>query len=143
MTSTAQGGSASTGDYRLPTNVYPAHYDLAIQTDLAASPPSFSGAARIALNVLEDTSTVVFHLHPSLSVTHLAFGPANAETDLPLSSISVNADNERATVDLSAVGGPKAGSKASLFIRWEGKLGSMMGYYRSDGDPDKEGKRPL
>ncbi|KAL1406700.1 Aminopeptidase 2 mitochondrial [Vanrija albida] len=135
--------SAPAGDYRLPTNVYPAHYDLAIQTDLAASPPSFSGAARISLDVLDDTTSVVFHLHPSLKVTDVRFGPAGGAARLPLSAISVNAENERATVDISSLGGAKAGSKAQLLLKWQGKLGSMMGYYRSDGDPDKDGKRPL
>jgi aminopeptidase 2 len=37
-----------------------------------------------------------------------------------------------------------AGTKAKLFFRWEAELGgNMVGYYKSDGDADDNGKKPM
>ncbi|GMK57699.1 hypothetical protein CspeluHIS016_0405330 [Cutaneotrichosporon spelunceum] len=125
-------------DYRLPTSVRPTHYELAVRTDLAASPPSFEAEVAISLEVLEDTPSVVFHMHPSLAVTHLALN-AGVTHELPISALSTDADTERATVTLAD---PLKTGSAKLFIRYGAELnGNMMGYYRSNSDPDENGKR--
>lgn len=131
-------------DYRLPTSVRPTHYELAIKTDLAASPPAFTGEVTITLEVVEDTAAVVFHVHSSLSITHLAIS-AGVVHEVPLSAVSKDEDKERVSIDLASLGaggGLKKGQESKLFVRWEGELnGNMMGYYRSNSDPDKSGKR--
>lgn len=129
-------------DYRLSTAVQPTHYELAIRTDLAASPPRFAGEVTISLEVLEDTKAVVFHMHPSLTATHLAIQVYGKAHELPLSVLSVDEDKERVSVDVASMGGLKTAGEAQLFVRWEGELnGNMMGYYRSNSDPDESGKR--
>jgi hypothetical protein len=129
---------ATMTDYRLPTSVRPTHYELAVRTDLAASPPRFEAEVTISLEVLEDTPTVVFHMHPSLSVTHLALH-AGVTQELPVFSLSTDEEKERATVSLAQ---PLKKGEAKLFVRYEAELnGNMMGYYRSNSDPDANGKR--
>lgn len=134
-------------DYRLPTTVRPTHYQLAVKTDLAATPASFSAEAIIDLAVDETTSSIVFNLHPSLSVTHIALASGDLEaTAIPTSALSVDAETERATLDLGAVGGGLTAGVhgAKLFVRWEAELGgNMMGYYKSNGDADEHGNRPM
>lgn len=132
-------------DYRLPTAVQPTHYDLAIKTDLASSPPTFSGEAIISLDVVEDASRIVFHIHPSTKITHLALAAGKESKSLPIGALAVDDDKERATVDISSAGGLKAGDEAvKLLVRWEGELGgNMSGYYKSNGDLDENGKRPM
>lgn len=125
--------------YRLPTAVRPTHYELAIRTDLASSPPSFSGEVTISLEAVEDTKEVVFHAHPELKVSHVAL---EGHGELALSSLSSDEEKERVSVDVASAGGLKAGDKKKLFIRYEAELnGNMMGYYRSNSDPDESGKR--
>lgn len=125
-------------DYRLPTSVRPTHYELAVRTDLAALPPRFEAEVTISLDVLEHTTAVVFHMHPSLSVTHLALNAGETQ-ELPVSALSVDKDKERATIVLSE---PLKKGAAKLFVRYEAELnGNMMGYYRSNSDPDKDGNR--
>jgi len=129
----------------------PQHYDLAFKTDLQSSPPSFSGEAMITLDVNTDTSKLVFHLHETLNVTHLAISSSNLKTTsslaLSLTSLSINKDLERGVIDLASLpgGGLKSGSKgAKVWFRFESELGgSMMGYYKSEGDLDEQGKKPV
>ncbi|CAK9784200.1 hypothetical protein CC85DRAFT_324940 [Cutaneotrichosporon oleaginosum] len=123
-------------DYRLPTSVRPTHYELAVRTDLAAL--RYEAEVIISLEVLEDTPTIVFHMHPSLSVTHLALN-AGSTQELALSALHTDADKERATVKLAE---PLKKGAAKLAVRYEAELnGNMMGYYRSNSDPDENGKR--
>jgi aminopeptidase 2 len=138
-------------DYRLPTNVRPIHYDLALKTDLSSSPPSFGGEALIDLEVTEDSTAITFNIHESLTVTHVAIAAAELKTtaavQIPPSAITHDAKQERSVVDLAAMPGGKllAGSKVKLFVRWESNLGdNMVGYYISKGDVDEAtGKKPM
>lgn len=154
MSEPIAGGAAQTpkspDEYRLPTNVYPRHYDLAFKTDLSSNPPTFSGEALISLDVTADSPSITFNLHPSLNVTHIGLQASELKTaatvQIPMSALSIDKDQERGKVDLSSVpgGALKQGSKAKLFFRWEGELrGNMVGYYKSDGDPDESGKKPM
>lgn len=149
MSDGISGGPApSTGsatDYRLPTDVAPTHYEVAILTDLAQN--KFSGEALIHLDVLKDTSSLVFNIHPDLKVTHLAVKSTEAKTsaavNLPVSALSIDKDQEGGTVKLDKLpGGLKGGDKARLFVRWESELGdNMVGYYRSEAEADENGKK--
>ncbi|CUA73079.1 hypothetical protein RSOLAG22IIIB_05144 [Rhizoctonia solani] len=119
------------GEYRLPTNVRPTHYNLTIQTDLDAL--HFKGHSCIDLDVVEDTDTITFNssnliLHEdSLTVTSDALKTEHTQA---VKLANVDTTKERVSVKLS-VPLPK-GSKAKLRIGYEAKLtGSMKGYYYS------------
>lgn len=131
--------------YRLPTNVAPTHYELAIKTDLEATPAAYSGEAIIFLKVQNDTSKLVFNLDPSLTLTdiRLKTDSGATSTQVPTSALSVDEEVQRGHLDLT--NSPlKAGTDAKLFLRWEAPIGTnMSGYYISEGDADeKTGKRP-
>lgn len=153
MSSAVAGGAASTSqttEYRLPTDVVPTHYELAFKTDLESKPPSFLGEAMIDLDIKQDVKQVVFNLNPDLKVTNIGIKSLDQKTStsiqLPMSALSVDKDQERGKVDVSSLpgGGLKAGSKAKLFLRWEAELGdNMMGYYKSEGDADADGKKQM
>jgi aminopeptidase 2 len=154
MAESISGGAAVSDkkpdEYRLPTTVYPRHYDLAFKTDLSTSPPTFGGEGLISLDILADTKDITFNLHPSLKVTHIALQATELKTaatvQIPVSALTVDEDQERGRVDLSNVpgGSLKQGSKVKLFLRWESELGgNMVGYYKSDGDKDEAGNTPM
>jgi len=125
-------------DPRLPGPVRPIHYALAIHTDLVAS--HFTGEAIIDLDVGDRTDSIVFNLHPSLSVSRLVLSADGKRTELALESLTVDGETERATILLREALGS---GRARLFVRWEAPLGeNMMGYYRSSGDADASGNRP-
>ncbi|WVQ78532.1 hypothetical protein IAT38_000618 [Cryptococcus sp. DSM 104549] len=139
------------GEYRLPTNLHPQHYDIVIKTDLLSSPPTFSGEALITLDVLEDTSSLEFHVHKTLSLTHIAISTTDLKTTasvvIPTSELKLDEDRERGVVPLDKLpgGGLKKGTKGvKVFFRFEAELKSAMhGYYRSEGDADENGKKPI
>ncbi len=142
----AASSTAKPADYRLPTDVAPTHYEVAILTDLAKD--KFSGEALIHLDVNQDTSNFVFNIHPDLKVTHVAVGSteakASAAVNIATSNLSIDKDQERGTLSLKDLpgGGVKAGTKARLFVRWEAELGdNMVGYYRSEAEADENGKK--
>ncbi|KAF5386438.1 hypothetical protein D9757_005908 [Collybiopsis confluens] len=124
-------------DYRLPTNVSPSHYTLAILTDLAQH--KFRGTVEIDLKVNEDTSTIVLNSAnlqlADASVTITQAGPG--EAFVPVSQ-SVDAISERATFVFPSTF--KAGSALQLFIAFEGELsGNLVGYY--EGTWEHEGEK--
>ena len=126
------------------------HYDLAIKTNLHTSPPSFSGEVLVTLDVKETTSTLTLNAHPSLKITDAAIASSELKSTssivVPSSAIKVNEEQERATIDLAQLpgGGLQAGSQAKVWMRFEGELkGNMVGYYKSEGDADDAGKKPM
>lgn len=154
MSTAVSGGAAASSqkadEYRLPTDVVPTHYDLAFKTDLESSPPTFLGEALIDLDVRQDTKQIVFNLHPDLKVTNIGIKTLDQKTStsvqIPVSALTFDKEQERGKVDVSSLpgGGLKTGSKTQLFLRWEAELGNnMMGYYKSEGDPDENGKKPM
>ncbi|KAK8869616.1 hypothetical protein IAR55_000183 [Kwoniella newhampshirensis] len=136
---------------RLPTDVYPSHYDLVVKTDLLSSPPTFSGEVIISLDVKSDTSTLHFHLHKELTVTHIAITSSDLKTTssltIPVSELKLDEEKDTASIALTNLpgGGLKAGSKdVKVFFKFESELRSAMhGYYKSLGDPDEDGKKPV
>lgn len=58
----------------------------------------------------------------------------------------MNEEQERATIDLAQLpgGGLQAGTQAKVWMRFEGELkGNMVGYYKSEGDADDAGNKPM
>lgn len=74
--SICQGGALSKPQgkerdaYRLPTNVYPSHYDLIFKTDLEKL--VFEGQGIVHLDVKEATNHVIFNFNPSVKLTNLS-----------------------------------------------------------------------
>ena len=140
------------------------HYDLAFKTDLLANPPLYSGEALISLDVAKDTSTIVLNLVDTLKITHIVVSASELKTEsavsVPISSMKYDKEQvcrtvpswdakpqERGTISLEGLpgGGLKGGAKAKVFIRFDSELrGTMMGYYKSEGDPDEDsGEKPM
>lgn len=105
----------------------------------------------IDLDILEDSTSLVFNIHESLNVTNVALTSTELKTTaavhIPKSAVSHDTKQERTKIDLQSLpgGGLKQGSKVKLFVRWESPLGdNMVGYYKSDGDLDEAtGKKPM
>ncbi|KAF8232360.1 hypothetical protein L208DRAFT_1272750 [Tricholoma matsutake] len=120
--------------YRLPTNVKPTHYDLAIRTDLEKL--TFNGFVKISLDVLQETSSI------TLNTSDLELSTASIYSDVlkieqPQSGESFDTVAERVIYSFPTV--LPAGSKAELRIGFGGKLtGGMAGYYKSSWE--HEGK---
>jgi aminopeptidase 2 len=113
--------------YRLPTNVKAAHYDITIKTDLKGL--TFNGIAKVSLHVNTETSAIVFN------TSELQLGKATLysealKAEQTATSLSFDQSQERAVYHLNNV--LPAGSKAELKIAYAGKLtANMMGYYKS------------
>ncbi|WVO17857.1 hypothetical protein L204_105555 [Cryptococcus depauperatus] len=151
---TAPGGAGLVSQqdgYRLPISVYPNHYDLAIKTDLLSSPPTFSGEAIISLDIKEDISSLVFHLDKTLSIADIAISTSDLKTTssvvIPKEVLELDEELEMGTIPLRKIlgGGLKENQKdVKIFFRFEAELkGGMHGYYRSQGDADENGKKPI
>ncbi|CAD6573132.1 MAG: Aminopeptidase 2 mitochondrial, partial [Tremellales sp. Tagirdzhanova-0007] len=155
MAEAVLGGSTpsagTSNKYRLPTTVSPKHYDLIFKTDLSSSPPQFSGEALITLDVHSDTPKLIFNLSSTLKISHIAIASSDLKTEssmvLSLSALSIDESQERGTLDLTSLpsGGLKAGSKGvKVWMAFEAELaGTMTGYYKSEGDPDDSGMKPV
>ncbi|KAF7777794.1 hypothetical protein Agabi119p4_3866 [Agaricus bisporus var. burnettii] len=123
-------------EYRLPTNVKPAHYDVTIKTDLENL--SFEGFVRIELDVKEPTSRIV------LNTSGLDLGQATLYSDslkkeLAPSEQTLDTASERVAYSVNDT--LPAGSKAFLKVSFKGELtGSMMGYYKSTYEEDGKPK---
>jgi aminopeptidase 2 len=127
------------------------HYDLVIKTDLHTSPPTFSGEALITLDVHSDISKIVFNLHKTLHISHMAISHSDLKSTnsiaLPASELSFDDEQERGILSLASLPGGelKGGVKdVKLFFKFDAELlPSMRGYYKSEGDADENGKKPM
>lgn len=106
----------------------------------------------IHLDVLEDSKTLTFNLHPTLTITHLSVSTSDLKSSsavqVPVDALKHDKEQERCIVDLSSLpgGALRSGGKGvKLWTRFEAELGgSMAGYYKSEGDLDEEtGKKPM
>ncbi|KAG0705166.1 hypothetical protein DFH29DRAFT_907854 [Suillus ampliporus] len=118
---------ADSGDFRLPLDVNPTHYDLTIKTDLENS--IFEGVVKINLDVKKETSTIAFNS------ADLKLNDASLYSDaLKIKQLdtSPSFDEKAERCVLSFPTPLLAGSKATLSIGFSGELtGAMMGYYKS------------
>ncbi|SJX60857.1 probable AAP1-alanine/arginine aminopeptidase [Sporisorium reilianum f. sp. reilianum] len=123
--------------FRLPRNVVPTHYDITLKSDLEAL--QFSGTAVIDLDVLEDTTSIVFNAAEKLHLSKsLVLSQALKTDNKSIVALDIDTKHERATAKLpNAL--PK-GSKAQLVVAFASDIdSSMMGYYRSTWE--HEGKK--
>lgn len=123
---------------------------MVVRTDLSSS--TYAGESQVTLDILESTSSLIFHAGKNVSITHLAISSSDLKTTssqlVPLSAVSYDEASERVTVDLREIGGGglKEGQKGvKVWFRFEAELEkSMHGYYKSEGDLDeKTGKKPV
>ncbi|THH28051.1 hypothetical protein EUX98_g6136 [Antrodiella citrinella] len=116
-------------EYRLPTNVQPTHYDLAIRTDLEKL--KFDGFVVVHLDVKADASSIVFNTSQLQLGELTVSSPTLQQPEVyPASTLKIDQIQERAALALSSA--MPAGSKAQLKVSFAGELSdSMMGYYRA------------
>ncbi|KDR73433.1 hypothetical protein GALMADRAFT_72186 [Galerina marginata CBS 339.88] len=118
---------SDTGQYRLPTNVKPTHYDITIKTDLKEL--TFQGFVKVSLDVNTATSTIVLNTSELKLGNAFVYSDALKGEQLVTTSVFDKAQ-ERTTFQL--VDKIPAGSKAEIRIAFAGELtGSMMGYYKA------------
>jgi puromycin-sensitive aminopeptidase len=111
--------------YRLPRNVHPTRYDLALEPDLGSF--TFSGRADIAVTIEEPVSTVV------VNAVDLAFGEAwvayEGGSRVDATQVRLDPETERAHLIFSEPLGP---GNAALHIDFTGEINERMrGFYRS------------
>lgn len=123
-------------EYRLPTNVKPAHYDVTIKTDLESL--TFEGFVRIRLDIKEPTNRII------LNSSCLELGKASLYSDalkigeIPIEQ-SLDQSSERVSYNINET--LPAGSNASLKVFFKGELtGGMSGYYKSAYEKDGKTK---
>ncbi len=116
----------SNGDpYRLPRTVTPQRYELELSPDLAHA--TFSGEARIAIDVAEPTSEIVFNA-VELEIDHAACEP-EGDGEPVAGSVHLDPATERASVALASTLEP---GKHRLHLRFRGILNDKLaGFYRS------------
>ncbi|CAD6910574.1 unnamed protein product [Tilletia controversa] len=123
--------------FRLNPNVKPSHYDLLIKSDIEDL--TFSGVVTIHLDIIEDTDEIEFNASRlRLSKALLASDALKTQSNT-ITTLSVDAKHERASVKTAGAKLPK-GSKATLTIAFGAEItNSMMGYYRATWE--HEGKK--
>ncbi|KZT63496.1 hypothetical protein DAEQUDRAFT_747814 [Daedalea quercina L-15889] len=117
--------------YWLPTHARLTHYDIVIHTNLLEG--KFNGIVVINLDVMEDTSKLVFNsVNLKLSNITLTTKSLNSTP----TSIACNKTVERCALCFMEV--IPSGVKAQLKIVYQGELtDSLMGYYKSIGVEDE------
>ncbi|KAA3637823.1 MAG: M1 family peptidase [Armatimonadetes bacterium] len=114
---------ASEADYRLPRNVLPSHYDIALEPDLAAA--SSRGSVRIDLDIVEPTSIIELHaIELELRSATVSQGGAYFR-----GSVVLDEDSETATLAFDT---ELSSGAAVLVIDFAGILNDdLRGFYRS------------
>ncbi|PWN37044.1 putative AAP1-alanine/arginine aminopeptidase [Meira miltonrushii] len=122
--------------FRLPRNVLPTHYDLAILSDLKSL--TFSGIVTATLDVHEEVDKITLNVGPKLNVGKCIVSSDALKTESKsVVALDVDSAHERATAKLAAKL-PK-GSKASITIAFKGEIDkSMTGYYQSSWEHEGE-----
>ncbi|TDL27596.1 hypothetical protein BD410DRAFT_782728 [Rickenella mellea] len=119
-------------DHRLPLDVKPTHYDITIKTDLEKL--IFEGSVKIDLEILKETSTIVFN-SSGLNLRDIVVHSEALKTEQKISAESHDSVSERTTVQFPVA--LNSGSKAQLRANFDAPLtGSMMGYYYSTWEQD-------
>ncbi|KAH8117511.1 peptidase family M1-domain-containing protein [Phellopilus nigrolimitatus] len=137
----APPGSISTSsnvpinEHRLPLDVKPLHYDVTIRTDLEKL--AFDGVVVIDLEILKETSSIVFHTS-NLNIKDVTIHSDALKIKQVPTSQSLDPVTECAILKF-----PTAfpmGSKAQLEVKFDAELtGDLMGYYLSSWE--KDGKK--
>ncbi len=111
--------------YRLPRHTLPRRYDVTLAPDLEAE--TFGGRVRIALDVVESTSTLVLN-SIELDIGGIEVTDATGRP-IPMTGFQLDESTERLTIELTA---PLAAGPATLTIEYTGVLNDKLrGFYRS------------
>jgi puromycin-sensitive aminopeptidase len=122
--------SQNPSELRLPRSVLPRRYDLELAPDLEAS--SFTGTARIELEVLEAIDEIVLHAE-ELVITDATITPgwATSGVTAPGSPLAVTIDEAVTRVHFAPAGALAPG-RHTLACRFAGTLNDQLdGFYRS------------
>ena len=110
--------------YRLPRTVFPSRYYLTLEPDLAEA--TFTGSEVVTLSVEEPVDEIV------LNADDLELSGGRLDGDgatLEVTSISLDAENERAHLSLSGTAEP---GEWRLSLDFRGRLSDQLeGFYRS------------
>jgi aminopeptidase 2 len=122
----ANGPSVPLDREVLPTNVKPTSYHLTLEPNLETF--EYDGEVAISLNVVEDTTSISLnYLELKIASAKITQG-STVVADAP--EISTNEDKQIATVSFPTP--LKAGSEATLTLKFTGELNDKMsGFYRS------------
>ena len=111
--------------YRLPRTVTPARYELALEPDLSAG--TFAGTQVISVTVHESVTEIVLNA-VDLEITEGSLEAADGRR-IEISKARVDADTERAHLELDATADPGAWT---LNLAFSGVLNDkLVGFYRS------------
>jgi puromycin-sensitive aminopeptidase len=127
-TTTNDGTTDETQDYRLPSTVRPHAYRLVLVPDLAAA--TFTGDVEIDVTVDEPTSTLVLNA-AELEITFAELNDADPDKGYALSPTSIDLDDteERATLTFAE---PLVPGQATMHLAFTGILNDKLhGFYRS------------
>jgi len=118
-----------TNDLRLPTNIKPTHYDIALITDLLNL--KYWAYVTVDLNILQETSTVAFNTAGhTISELHIDAAVLQESTLNLTTALKIDPEHEKGTVQLPV--SLSSGSAAKITFAIESELSaSMAGYYRS------------
>lgn len=121
---------ASSDNYRLPSHVYPIHYELTLEPNFTNF--TFTGEVSIELEIAEETSNITLHVYNlTVNFEDVSFG------DIEIESVNYNEDYQFLIINF--VNNVSEGSYI-LKINYEGYLNSNnRGFYRgnyqdSDGE---------
>ncbi|KIJ42373.1 hypothetical protein M422DRAFT_75548 [Sphaerobolus stellatus SS14] len=120
--------TADESKYRLPTNVKPIHYNITIKTDLETQ--EFQGYTTVDLDVLEDTSSLVFNT-TKLNI-HDVVVHSEAQKSQETQTVNTDFDQKLERAIVQVANPLKKGSKVQLRVWFDGKItDELMGYYTS------------
>lgn len=123
---------ATSDNYRLPTHVYPVHYDLTLEPNFSNF--SFAGEASIELQVTEETNNITLHAYNlTVSVEGVSFG------DVEIENVDYVEDYQFLIISL---GRNVSQGSYVLNIIYEGYLNSNnRGFYRGNYQDSDGGTR--
>lgn len=117
----------SKGREVLPKNVKPLHYDIVLDPDLETF--KYAGQVTIDLDVVEDTTSISLN---TLEIDIQDMKITSGGKTIGSSSMKVTYDEDKQTAKIDIDQTVSAGSKAQLWLSFEGTLNDKMaGFYRS------------
>ncbi|XP_034244520.1 aminopeptidase N-like isoform X2 [Thrips palmi] len=121
---------ADADPYRLPQNVVPTRYQLALTVDMTVL--SFTGSVSISLNVLADTDTIVLHAADNLGLPEDSVRVEAADhSTVAVSKVERNSQYSTVTVTLAAPLQKNAHYTLSFSSFSSDLLGDLSGFYKS------------
>ncbi|KAJ1527772.1 hypothetical protein ONE63_007727 [Megalurothrips usitatus] len=123
------------GDYRLPGDIEPLHYDLKLVPYLEVGNMRYTGTVDITFNVVKDTQTIILHAHKDLAGTIKIEGIVDASDQSPLAHLTPSTDADKQFYSVPIKGTLKAGNTYILSLSFSNKLQKdNYGFYVSSYD---------